>query len=75
MLFGERCNQPVIRVTDVLILIDQNPVEAPEHLVPHYECGRFIAPEKGRGLPRDVVECLDAGIGSDLCGGNVENPT
>ena len=72
-LSGERRDEFVLRLADVLVLVDQNPVEAPEHLLPTDECRRLVAPKKLGGVPQDLAECFVARIGGGFCEGNSED--
>ena len=73
VLSGERRDELVLGLTDVLILVDQDPVEAPEHLLAGDERGRFAAPEQASGVAQHVVECVSVRVGSGLGEGPAEN--
>ena len=73
-LSGERGNQLVLGLADVLVLIDQNPVEAPEHLLPGGECVRLAAAQEPGGIAKDGVERFVARVRGGLREGDPEDP-
>ena len=71
---GERRDQFVLGPADVLVLVDQNPVEASQHLLPRDRCGGLVASQQPRGVAEDVGEGLVAGVRGGLREGDPEDP-